>query len=723
MVIHFLYVSGTKTFLSWLSMRCCCRGEPGMWERSVGSSSAHKRSKSYAGTPFAEGWGEGWGSSRKYRMNRLYYVTLALFTPIMFLDAVIYQTKGVEKPGGKPGDKASAEAPLEQVSSPQNVSTAFAADTCGTMNHAMHANASMPLPLSNGKLNTKGVSFYMCECECISNSDCDRFVFEPGVDQKTTGYCQLRQSTSGVSRWEAVQSFNDPLHDVQQTPASCVWAYDELSTNAADQDAHVERQCHEEGTLLELQTQFSRSNAFLKEVCAELPFSTCYGRTKLKGKAAFSRQADTPLDCKRKADQDLILNELEHVDCWKLLPPDAPLYVQNLTIAVVAVELFLKFFGWLDSALDMDKRQQKKKSKTMRLVIVWMIRILICGLYVYFGYALVSQGLNSREEMQSKIFKNTVQNRAERVIFVYVLSVIFGLYQIMEHVRFNDISDFPWNFICVEKKETDTWEAMVQLFGDYAFEEKPQPTKDEVTDDLKGAREKIGKGRIKLDAYKYDALDGGSCCCNSGGKVEKMSNAKDAAEKGFWTAKSTSLLLKHVIDYPDDKFFTAKIMEDIKDFSGIELWQKIHDLLKNEEDHPTAGLVGLHRGSKIKNDPGKSNSLNGDDVTPAGVTEEQYKLRQQVNWDIIHFVAAVRHIPPRVQVVGASKNLHWTLKFEDLWTATWNAFPNHINHIPDVDDALDGGSCSKDNPVWWQVGSFEKEKLEDYFGIARNIPI
>jgi hypothetical protein len=61
-------------------------------------------------------------------------------------------------------------------------------------------------------------------------------VFEPERDETVIGYCQLRQSNAGVSIWDAVKSFNDPLDDVRQTKNACVWTYDDKTpSNSADE--------------------------------------------------------------------------------------------------------------------------------------------------------------------------------------------------------------------------------------------------------------------------------------------------------------------------------------------------------------------------------------------------------------------------------------------------------------------------------------------------------
>jgi hypothetical protein len=115
-----------------------------------------------------------------------------------------------------------------------------------------------------------------------------------------------------------------------------------------------------------LKDTFSPQDVFLESVCSELVFSTaCYGRaitrsapqlsdfddeiafeqaknaTNAYNDASYSRQAERKVDCRTTADQDVILNELKVVDCWRQRPFDVALYGSNLTIAVTVAGLFM----------------------------------------------------------------------------------------------------------------------------------------------------------------------------------------------------------------------------------------------------------------------------------------------------------------------------------------------------------------------------------------------
>ena len=196
----------------------------------------------------------------------------------------------------------------------QALTTSFASNSCGATNAEVHGNTSVPIALSNGNLNSSGVSFWSCECECISHSNCDRFVFRPDVGQNVTGYCQLRRSVDQLSLWETVRSFNDPLEDVVQDQDACVYVHEDIHVRAdeipeAAVDAgvenlgaslqtqlksymsmnetvqatywgsvgkiggHAKRQCSKKGALL-INT-FSAQNVFVKEVCSKVVSRAC----------------------------------------------------------------------------------------------------------------------------------------------------------------------------------------------------------------------------------------------------------------------------------------------------------------------------------------------------------------------------------------------------------------------------------------------------------------
>lgn len=187
------------------------------------------KSADFAGTPFAKGWGKGWGHFRQKLSNRLFLATLCFFSPVMFMDAVIFEVNTFKK--GPPLDAGGQHGPPPKL---RPNSTTFTNLTCSTANRA-HSINSVPLALSNGELSSMGVTFQSCECECLSSLECDRFVYEPGVGDvddgdisSRSGYCQLRRPLAGLSLWEAMKSLHDPLKDdFRNTSSACVWVHND----------------------------------------------------------------------------------------------------------------------------------------------------------------------------------------------------------------------------------------------------------------------------------------------------------------------------------------------------------------------------------------------------------------------------------------------------------------------------------------------------------------
>ena len=172
---------------------------------------------------------------------------------------------------------------------------------------------------------------------------------------------------------------------------------------------------------------------------------------------------------------------------------------------------------------------------------------------------------------------------------------------------------------------------------------------------------------------------------------------------GYWTTESTSLLVQHVLDYPDIKFFDLERTYSIRTLSGIELWDKFYDIMKDierneklgDERDPDYEKKSCCHSCKSKNPikelmkelnitPKTINWKDLDDsnkkAAKALLEFHHDSVRKDVNWQILSFIAAVRNVPTQVRTdasddtyldKGWDKKMHFALNFKDVWLATW----------------------------------------------------
>ena len=475
--------------------------------RSYYAITLKRGSDVYREIPFGKGW-NAFGEHRKRVSTLLYGTVLAFFSPAMFADSSIFEIISIEK--------GTVEQARFAVPDFQNVSSAFAKSTCGPGNKD-EGVASVATPLSNGRLSDRSVTFWSCECECLSNEDCDHFIYDPGESNTTlTGYCQLRRPALGLSRFQIMQSLKDRSeHDAREDQTACVWVYTDTAVDAGKvdnafvwldplgalqnvtqqlvellamdstvRDQHYpdagSQQCHEKGTLIK--DIFSPEDLFLSDVCTTLASTAnsgaCYGRIKDESydDARYKRLVQPRLDCNIGTMQDVIRNELEVVDCWQMRPFDIALYAANLTIGVAVAAMALYIFNGLDSVFSIGKPEPREIASARRTCFSIFIFV---GLLLMFGFLILrSWDVTLQEDGRgwqrlrqiitkdlwtsgeaSRSNQNAVQRRMNLLYVIYFLFVMMaGVLMITYLVYFNTQG----------RGGIDQWDILVRLFRSHA---------------------------------------------------------------------------------------------------------------------------------------------------------------------------------------------------------------------------------------------------------------
>lgn len=767
-------------------------------------------SADFAGTPFAKGWGKGWGNFRHRLSNRLFLTAICFFTPIMFMDATIFEVKTFKK---LPPLDTESEQPLQKL-----ISTTFANTTCSTENQAHRIN-SVPIALSNGELNSTDVTFRSCECECLSSPECDRFVYEPEMvdggggnnNRSRTGYCQLRRPLAGLSLWEAMKSLNSPLkEDVRNAAGACVWVHNDAvgtqispmmvdddyggsgvngngmsgaATNEVRDDANTSlwqyigqyipldlrhklqgllfavhpdgaarvtsaitgQRCNrKEGILLkdvDETPKVTPNDVFLRSVCDALASSKvedkntkCYGRA--RNPKDPSEYPDMALDCRNLAHQKIIVNELDYVDCWQWRPVDAMLATTHLTIGFVVANYFMQIFNLLDPIFGIGK----PGPGIMRNSLTAPCRtacpdVTICSNKVFFFYlwklALVVYLVRQWYIMMKTQFEwcSSVERRTAAVNVAYALSTYLSGDTLLEYVYSSGVT---------KDRQTRRFEIFECLFKNYGstrvrLHESPVDSNWCAEKDHKDDNCCSFKDDDEDKMQKGDGTSPGDWRIFIGKQKCGIIHNRSVEVAGRWTAESTLKLIDHVVQYPDDRYFTVETTKDIVNLSGVELWHKFHDILKDEERDPknsgkasgTKPLSNEQWRAKRETELEKNEKLKDSDRNEKLKEINHLFLRRIINWQILRFVAAIRNVPPQirsqtkqVEVSGkppkweTTKEFHLSLSFEDAWNATWDI----------VQDRKVETYANKFGSVgWWEVKGFsnkeeDKQWMEDRFG-------
>lgn len=275
--------------------------------------------------------------------------------------------------------------------------------------------------------------------QCIQNSNCNTFVFdpvEPGPLQEEdfvpdipsrakgakifggagVGFCRLRGSAniSGAAVDESL--CNTPRVTTSSSPKVRMWV-----KNLDQGASSPETKCYKGSLLKDFGKTFSQQDIFLKKVCGEMAYahSECYGRVDEEALVTtnaldmllddedryqeyeqhnlnvFNRQARYKLNCKLRNNQTVIRDELKVVDCYRRLRVNVGSYVNNLGVATALAAPIVMAFDHLDSLFGIGSMEPAQPKQCRRIAVALTITILACFLY---GYLLASsQGIDLYE--------------------------------------------------------------------------------------------------------------------------------------------------------------------------------------------------------------------------------------------------------------------------------------------------------------------------------------